>query len=165
MSVQVDHTRGSGFVVPSRRTALIVHEDLADLHYYSDILQMLGFLVQICRSYEEGVRLLDSGFFDLIIVSQGTFNFEGQCVLERAKQIDRNLPVLVVARYLHTPCYLEAMQLGAEDYLVEPTSMRELERAVRTYVRPRKTVHQPVLGPGIDPREGRPVEIRHTSRV
>ena len=166
MASQDKHTRGErNFVAPSRPTVLIVHDDLTDLHYYSDILQMLGFLVQMCRSYEEGVRLLGSGFFDLIIVSQGTFNFEGQCVVECAKQIDRNLPVLVVANCLYMPCYLEAMQLGAEDYLVAPVSMRELERVVRTHVRPRGPVHQPILKQGINPREDRAGGIRHTSQV
>jgi len=55
-------------------------------------------------------------------------------VLERANQIDRHLPVLVVARCLDMQCYLEAMQLGAVDYLAEPVSVQELGRAVETHL-------------------------------
>ena len=35
-------------------------------------------------------------------------------------EIDRSLPVVVVARCLDMGSYIEAMQLGATDYLVEP---------------------------------------------
>src|SRR5690348_2892223 len=108
--------------------ALVVHEDLAELRYYRDILQGFGFGVQVCNSYKEGVQSLADEVFHFVIVSQGTPNFEGMCVLKRAIVIDRRLPVLVVARCLDMACYLEAMQLGAVDYLVEPLKVSEITR-------------------------------------
>ena len=57
------------------------------------------------------------GTFDIIVVGQGSHNFEGRCVLEGAIAFDRQLPVVVVARHVEMECYLEAMQLGAVDYL------------------------------------------------
>ena len=68
--------------------------------------------------------------FAFVMVTQGTPNFEGRCVLERAVEIDRSLPVLVVARCLDMNCYLEAMQLGAVDYLVEPLTVLEIGRVL-----------------------------------
>jgi DNA-binding NtrC family response regulator len=114
---------------------LLVAEDRDDLHYYGVILQGLGYRVRGCESYEEGLRLLCTERFDCIIVSQGSLNFEGRCVLERANQIDQHLPVLVVARCLDMRCYLDAMQLGAVDYLAEPLAVEELGRAVETHLR------------------------------
>ncbi len=122
--------------VPRKGTVLLVDEDREDLHYYSVILQEFGYQVRGCESYEEGSRLLGSERFDFIIVSQGSPNFEGRSVLKRANQIDRQLPVVVVARNLDMPCYLEAMQLGAVDYLAEPVSVPELGRAVETHMHP-----------------------------
>ena len=61
-------------------------------------------------------------------------------MLARANQIDRGLPVLVVAWCLDMPCYLEAMQLGAVDYLAEPVTVQELRRAVDTHLRPRPSL-------------------------
>jgi DNA-binding NtrC family response regulator len=78
---------------------------------------------------------LDSNGFDLIIVSQGSRDFEGRCVLERATEIDRRLPVLVIARCLDMHCYLEAIQLGAVDYLAEPVPAAELGRLVANHSR------------------------------
>jgi DNA-binding NtrC family response regulator len=43
-------------------------------------------------------------------------------------EIDRGLPVVVVARCLDMGSYIKAMQLGATDYLVEPLMAWEVGR-------------------------------------
>lgn len=125
--------------VLSRGTVLIVDENRADLHCYRFILRMLGYEVLTCGTYDEGIAHLDTGGFDLVIVSQGTADFEGRRVLERAVQLDLRLPVLVISRNLNMPCYLEAMKLGAADYLAEPITAQELAGAVQTHLWTRPT--------------------------
>jgi DNA-binding NtrC family response regulator len=41
-------------------------------------------------------------------------------VLERSLQLHPNVPVLIIARALNVHCYLDAMDLGAIDYLERP---------------------------------------------
>jgi DNA-binding NtrC family response regulator len=113
-----------------RGKALLVHEDPGGLHYYCNILEGWGYQVCACHSYEEGVCRLGSEVFDFVVVSQGSRGFEGRCVVERATEIDRRLPVLVVARCLDMGCYSEAMQLGAVDYLAEPVTVSEVGRVL-----------------------------------
>jgi DNA-binding NtrC family response regulator len=110
--------------------ALLVVEDPEALQHYCNILEEWGYQVRACHSYKEGVCCLGSEVFDFVMVNQGSRNFEGRCVLERAIEIDRRLPVLVVARYLDMTCYLEAMQLGAVDYLAEPVTVSEIGRVL-----------------------------------
>jgi DNA-binding NtrC family response regulator len=114
---------------------LLVDEDPGDLHYYRTILEALGYKIWTCNSFLEGARCLDGENFDLVIVSQGSPDFEGRAVLAHAIEIDRGLPVLVVARCIDMSCYLEAMQLGAVDYLEEPLSVTELVRVVENHLR------------------------------
>ena len=90
-------------------TALLVGEDSGDLRYYCDILEGYGYRVQICNSYQDGVCCLADEVFDFVMVSQGTPKFEGSCVLKRATETNRSLPVLVVGRCVDMGCYLEAM--------------------------------------------------------
>jgi DNA-binding NtrC family response regulator len=116
-----------------RGKALLVVEEPEALHYYCNILEEWGYQVRVCHSYEEGVCCLGSEVFDFVMVSQGSPNFEGRCVVERAIEIDWHLPVLVVARCLDMSCYLEAMQLGAVDYLAEPVTVAEVERVLRNH--------------------------------
>ncbi len=113
--------------------ALLVDEDFGDLQYYFNILQGYGYRVRACNSYQEGVRCLADEVFDFVMVSQGTLSFEGSCVLKRATEINRSLPVLVVARCLDMGCYLDAMQLGAVDYLVEPLTVLEIGRVLEKH--------------------------------
>ena len=116
-----------------RAKALLVHEDTEDLQYYFDMFEGYGYRVRACNSYREGVRCLADEVFDFVMVSQGTPNFEGLSVLKRATEINRSLPVLVVARCLDMGCYLEAMQLGAVDYLVEPLTVLEIGRVIENH--------------------------------
>ena len=115
-----------------RGKALLVVEDPEALHYYGSLLKGWGYQVRACHSYKEGVCCLGSEVFDFVMVSQGSRNFEGRCVVQRATEIDRRLPVLVVARCLDMGCYLEAMQLGAVDYLAEPVTVSELGRVLES---------------------------------
>jgi FixJ family two-component response regulator len=56
-------------------------------------------------------------------------------VVERALSLDQRRPVVVLSRCLDMNCYLEAMQLGAVDYLEKPVSPAEMLRVVRTHLR------------------------------
>jgi len=52
-------------------------------------------------------------------------------VVEIAKRVDRNLPVIVVSRTGDWPEYLEAMNTGIFDYLAYPPIPGELPRVIR----------------------------------
>jgi DNA-binding NtrC family response regulator len=108
--------------------ALVVDDRRDGLEYYAAMLEAYGYQVQRCVAYGEGVRCLGNDTVDFVIVSQGTPKFEGSCVLKRAVEIDRSLPVVVVARCLDMGSYVEAMQLGAKDYLVEPLTAWDVGR-------------------------------------
>jgi len=99
---------------------LLVCDDLRGFPSYGGILSALGYDVVMCGSYEEGARRVEMEEFDFVIVGQGSASFEGRCVLERAAEVHRKIPIVVVARCLDIHCYLEAMDLGAVDYLERP---------------------------------------------
>jgi len=112
---------------------LLVDEEREYLEAVRRTIQGSGHRVNACNSYTEGIRQLESGAFDIIVVGQGSRNFEGRCVLECATAFDRHLPVVVVARNVEMGCYLEAMQLGAVDYISPGLSGLDITRVVQTY--------------------------------
>lgn len=123
---------------PSRRV-LVVEDQPQDRNYLSSVLQGRGFEVCACASVEEGARCLEQWRFDFVVVCQGSRAFEGRSILERVLDIDRGIPVLVLTRCADMACYLEAMQLGAVDYLEKPLSPSEIIRVVETHLRPQST--------------------------
>ncbi len=118
------------------RKILLVDESLKDLQYYAAILQWQGHEVRTALSYAEGWLALERERFDFVIVSQGSREFEGRVLLQHAIEIERHLPVLVLTDCLDMGCYLEAMQLGAADYLEKPVLPSEIARLMETHVRP-----------------------------
>ena len=109
-------------------------EDKGDLAYYQLILQQMGCQVRANSSYDEALSALTFEHFDFVVLEQGSQGFEGKPILERAIEIDRHLPVLVLTGHLDMGCYLEAMQLGAVDYLEEPLKAADMIRAVETHL-------------------------------
>lgn len=99
---------------------LLVSDPLEEYPNHAGIITALGYSVVICNSFEEGARRIGRENFDFVIVGQGGPAFEGRCVLERATQLHSQIPILVVARSLNLHNYLEAMDLGAIDYLERP---------------------------------------------
>ena len=132
-SVRVSRQVGQRPLV-SKGRAFVVDEDRGDLAYYRSILQRAGWTVVACSSYMEALDFLKSESFDLVVLSQGTCSFEGRLVLDRAMMMDRKRPVLVVARPLDMGCYLEAMRMGAADYLEGPVPESELMRAAEAFL-------------------------------
>jgi DNA-binding NtrC family response regulator len=120
---------------PNSQRVLFVHQGCQDVPCCVDALKQLGCHVRTCNSYEDGLRCLEREDFDFVVVCQGSPEFEGRCVLKRAIEINPRMPVLVVARCLDMKCYLDAMGLGAFDYLETPLSASEAVRAMGAYLR------------------------------
>lgn len=118
------------------RKILLVDENVRDLKYYTAILQWQGHEVRSFFSYGEGWLALNQERFDFVIVSQGSRQFEGRALVQHAIEIERRLPVLVLTDCLDMGCYLEAMQLGAADYLEKPILPSEIARLIETHIRP-----------------------------
>lgn len=113
---------------------LLVDEEAGDLRALRSILEDKGFEVFTCTSFEAGILCLEAEPFDFVVVSQGSHAFEGRTVLDRAMQLDRRRPVLVLTRTIDMHCYLEAMQMGAIDYMEKPVPAADFLRFVHAHV-------------------------------
>ncbi len=123
-----------GYLLPKVKV-LVVHEDSALLVYYRHVLEGLGLDVLTANTYAAGLACLDQETFGFVVVSEGSRAFEGRRILERALEGARSTPVLLVTRCHDLSKYLDAMQLGAVDYLEEPIRVAEMERVVTTHLR------------------------------
>ena len=123
-----------GSPIRPRAKILIVDDNLDDLRWLGSILERHGYKVEASCSFEEGAARAGAGHYDFVVASQGGPNFEGQAVVKRATELDRHTPVLVVTRCIEMQCYLEAMQLGALDYLEMPVPADFLLREIEAHL-------------------------------
>ncbi|MGO9268991.1 MAG: response regulator [Terriglobia bacterium] len=144
MSRKVVLSQSAAAVALSPIKVLLVEEDPNDLGAYASSLEHYGYEVRACSRYSDCIRALECERFDFIVVGQGGPAFEGRLVLECARGLNRPAPILVVTRCPDMKCYLEAMELGALDYVEKPHSPAQFGRLVETYLRP---------DPGSGPRQ------------
>jgi DNA-binding response OmpR family regulator len=116
------------------KRVLLVDEEAGDLRTIRLTLEGQGFEVFTCTNFNAGVLCLESEHFDFVVVSQGSHAFEGRMVLDCAMRLDRRRPVLVLTRCINMHCYLEAMQMGAIDYMEKPVPPLDLLRFVQAHV-------------------------------
>ena len=124
---------------PRPARVLLVDDEAGDMRFLRLVLEGQGFEVAACTNYDAGLRYLETAPFDFVLVSQGSQAFEGRSVLDRALQLDRHRPVMVMTRCMDMQCYLEAMQMGAVDYLEKPVRPSDLLRFVRGHVQHRRS--------------------------
>jgi DNA-binding NtrC family response regulator len=136
LNTHVQRKMSGSTLTSFRARVLLVDEDRKDLEYHRNLLLQLGCEVRSCRTYAGALHRLESLHFDIVMINQGGPAFEGRLVLEKVVEINRRLPVVVFTRCAEMNLYLEAMQLGAVDYLQKPLVPAEVKRVLRTYTTP-----------------------------
>lgn len=120
-----------------RGRVLLVDSDRKDLQYYTALLWHLGYVVRPFASYQEAQCCLEREPIDIVIASQGGPAFEAHGLLELVLARHRRTPVVVLTRCLDMRCYLEAMQMGAVDYIEKPLALTDIEYLITTHAQPR----------------------------
>lgn len=115
---------------------LLVDEHPQELHDYTAMLRYLGYEVHPAPSYREAVELLGREAFDLVLVDQGSADFEGRGVLCRAVEMEHRTPVLVLTGRADVHCCVDALNLGAEEYVQKPLTSSEVRELVEDYLSP-----------------------------
>ncbi len=98
----------------------IVHASL------KKILTRVGYEIQSAFSAKDGLERLDQAQFDLIIVDLMMPEMNGIQFLEALGQKNSRLPVLMVTGYPTISTAVQALRLGAVDYIAKPFTRKEL---------------------------------------
>jgi len=121
------------------KRVLVVDDDRLIREMTRDALVQEGFRVATAASGREALsRLGDEGPFDLVITDLSMREMDGMELLERVKRASPRTEVIVLTGYASLESALQAMRLGAADYLRKPVSAPEITYGVkRTLLRRR----------------------------
>ncbi|MBI2931272.1 MAG: sigma-54-dependent Fis family transcriptional regulator [Planctomycetes bacterium] len=97
-----------------------------------------GHLVETVVGGVEGLALIEKKPFDILIVDLKMPGMGGMEVLQRAKETHPELDVLIITGYSTVETAVQAMKLGAFDYICKPFSPDELSLVVRRVVEKRR---------------------------
>lgn len=91
-------------------------------------LEAQGYCVTEAECGADGLAALDSGIFDLILLDYKLPDMTGIEVLEKTREIDSDVVVIMMTAYTSIESAVDAIKLGAYDYIAKPFEMDQLLR-------------------------------------
>lgn len=113
---------------------LLVEDEQAISNFISTILTHNDYQVLKAESGKEAIRLTAANSPDLILLDLGLPDMDGIQVLKSIRDWS-NIPIIVVSARGHEREKVEALDLGADDYITKPFGTSELLARIRTAVR------------------------------
>ncbi len=112
---------------------LIVEDDQELREALCDTLALAGFTYLEADSGEAALAVLADTHVDMVVSDVNMPGIDGHELLERIKQLQPGLPVMLVTAFGQVERAVEAIRAGAVDYLMKPFEARALVDAVQRY--------------------------------
>ncbi|HEY7817903.1 MAG TPA: sigma-54 dependent transcriptional regulator, partial [Vicinamibacteria bacterium] len=90
-----------------------------------------GYHLTLAESGKKAIELFDKSSYDLVISDIKMADMSGVEVLRHIKETDPPVPVIMVTAYASAETAVEALRLGAYDYLTKPFKLEELKANIR----------------------------------
>jgi len=110
----------------SDTSILIVDDELVLRESLAAWLERDGHQVETAASGEEGLERLMKKQFDIMLVDIKMEGMSGLDVLRSVKESDPDVAVVMITAYGSISTAIEAMKIGAQDYLLKPFDPNEL---------------------------------------
>ncbi|RKY64111.1 MAG: hypothetical protein DRP99_02745 [Candidatus Latescibacterota bacterium] len=110
---------------------LVVDDDPLMLDFLKEALLRQGYKVDTAEDGEEALRKVEEEGYDLVITDVRMPGVDGMTVLESVKRDFADTEVVVITAYGTIRNAVEAMKMGAYDYLTKPFSVEEVEVVVQ----------------------------------
>ncbi len=124
---------------------LLLIDDETDVQYsFQRIFDSPEIELTTASSGEEGLRLIPKVKPDLVLMDIRMGGITGLETLRRIRQIDSKLLVILMTAYGTTQTAIEAMKLGAYDYLLKPFDVPKLKEIVTNALKAARDMKQVV---------------------
>lgn len=114
---------------------LLVEDDLLLAQGIVSALAKYGYTVEHCTSGRQAEMALRTETFDVLLFDLGLPDGSAVPLIAKLKRNQLMTPVLVLTAWDQIETKLDALNAGADDYVVKPFDIRELEARVRVLLR------------------------------
>lgn len=114
---------------------LIVEDDEKTAAYLRKGLSENGFVVDTTEYGDDGLHLVTSEDYDLVILDIMLPGQDGWSVLAELRRRGKETPVLVLTARDSVQDRVKGLELGADDYLIKPFAFSELLARMRSILR------------------------------
>jgi DNA-binding response OmpR family regulator len=116
-------------------SVLVVDDELLIRKSLSKVLRARGFNVDAASTGAEGLERVNAVRPQVMILDMRLPDTDGLSVLRRVRQLDPLLQVIVITAYGDVQSAVDAMKLGACDFLRKPYEMEDIVLATESAVR------------------------------
>ncbi len=97
-----------------------------------------GYLVSESPTGEDAVRKLESESFHVVVSDIRLGDLSGVEILKKAKEVNSEIEVILMTAYATVETAVQALRLGAFDYIQKPFEIEQLKHRVQTALRMRR---------------------------
>ncbi len=115
-------------------TVLVIDDEQAILQVMAGNLKQKDFSVVTAESALKGLKLLNNQIFDTVIIDYQMPQMSGLEFLDKLKELEIEVPVIMVTAYGTIEMAVEAMKKGAINYLTKPINYEEMAIMVKNAV-------------------------------
>ncbi len=115
---------------------LIVEDDRDLARNLIDFLEIQGYATDYAADGHAALSLLASNEYDLVVLDMMLPGVDGLTICSRMRQqLRNNVPVVILTAKDEIDTKIAAFDIGADDYVVKPVSLREIEARIRALIR------------------------------
>ena len=130
-------------------TSILVVDDDKDICLIlSKFLSKNNYSVNIAHTGEEGLRLLRSNDYDLILCDYKLPDINGVELLQKIKILNSSVAVVIITGYSDVKTAVETFRYGASDYVVKPLHPDELLVTIKEALSKNKLKHEQPVSDG-----------------
>ncbi|MBI3771273.1 MAG: sigma-54-dependent Fis family transcriptional regulator [Gammaproteobacteria bacterium] len=118
----------------SLATVLVVEDDASLREALCDTLELAGYTVKGVSDGNSALKMVEEQSISMVVSDVHMRPVDGNALLQKLKQRDPNLPVVLMTAYGSVEKAVEAMRQGADDYLVKPFDAEVLVNMVSRYI-------------------------------
>ena len=132
-----------------RIRALVIDDEAAILRFLKPALEANNYEMTSAGTVAEGLKRIAGETPDIVLLDLGLPDGDGKDVIRRAREWS-DLPIIVLSARERETEKIEALDLGADDYVNKPFNVGELLARMRTALRHRmqRKAEVPVLRVG-----------------
>jgi two-component system, OmpR family, response regulator QseB len=127
---------------------LLVEDNAAMRGMISDHLRERGFAVDAVKTGGDALAAVLASHFDVVVLDLGLPDVDGLEVLTTLRRSMANLPAIIVSARDSVDNRLSGLNSGADDYIVKPFDLAELEARLRAVLRRPGLRSSPVYSAG-----------------
>ncbi|HET7832632.1 MAG TPA: response regulator [Gallionella sp.] len=124
---------------------LVVEDDKSLGDAMTRSLVHAGYAADLVGNVAETLHALSVEHFDAIVLDLGLPDGDGYDVVRHLRQHDKPLPVLILTARDAVEDRVQGLDLGADDYVVKPIAMAELQARLRALIRRASGSANPLL--------------------